>query len=617
MLEESIRNYEKVHPAEIALAMLSFIQSELPAGGTAAETRFLNLFLPLCDCIFGPMDLTEKDFRHKEGGWMSASKQWPRPSPDSAMSTSTIASGTSLPKENQPGSSPAMMSYSLETDPVVKLLGTAGKPQASSEPLPITLIEAIAKESDHRPSVTFPLKFHALPLPLQESWLVLIKQASAFPPGNRMAMSSVASRSPVSTDNDMLLLGLLRKGPSEQNQIQFFSPKSSLYSATQSDYLRQQSVLHRPQQQYLDPNRGNNTNSSSMLANVPLQSPSLGLRSPASRPVQENSSDTHNELPDLMLSMLEYYLFVFLRFPLAAPQGGKGASSNASSSIPGVHVHRIPIAAPSMGIARTTRESFGETLYHHLFRRCMRHFLPYEVEGSRSIAFGDAKQFPESELFLRICIAMYLESRSRLSPTGAVEELIAERQRHRTLGAIPENTGPNVAPVMDLNTSYDLTHTTSKYESFPTLPYKCLRTLIIHAILDPAVSQTVLDCQRSPSNVSPRKCCLSQSLSALQQPVYNYIRATFRFAPIHSASESSFYGALNIWLIWLEPWNVSQCRFVSCFDRDSHFRMSISYLFFNFQRAMVSPQSKQLNVLWGQWVESSSRTNQNDSPHVF
>jgi hypothetical protein len=564
MLEEALRSHEKVPPAEIALAMLSFIQSELPAGGTAAETRFLNLFLPLCDCVFGPMDFTEKDFRHKDGGWMSVSKQWLRPSPFTAMSTpGSVSSGAPLSKVNRPESATAMMSDSLDADPVVKLLGTAGKPQAGSEPLPFTLIEAISKESDHRPSVTFPFKFHALPMPLQESWLALIKQASALRLGNRMVTSSMTGRAPISTDNDLLLLSLLRKGPSEQNQVLLCSQKSY---ATQPDYLRQQPVLHLPQQHYLDPNRGSSTIHSSMIANPSLQSPSLGLLSPSSRP--DNISEIPNEFPDLMLSMLEYYLFVFLRFPLAAPTG-KAPSSSVASSVPGVNVHRIPTTAHPMGIAerqpnsgRTTRESFGESLYHHLFRRCMRHFLPYQVEESRYISFGNAKQFPESELFLRICIAMCLESRSRLFPTEVVVELMLDRRRHRTSGAAHENTGTPTTLFLDLNTSYDLTHSVAKYDSLPTQHHKCLRTLIIHAILDPSVAQTVLDHQRSPPTLASRQWCMSHCLSALQQPVYNYIRAAFRFAPLHSSSESSFYGALNIWLIWLEPWNVSQCTCV-------------------------------------------------------
>jgi hypothetical protein len=169
MLEESIHNYEKVHPAEIALSMLSFLQSELPAGGTAAASRFLNVFVPLCECIFGPIVMishSDNRFHHKDGGWLSTQNPWTRTKP------SNLVSGTSPLSINSPRnplansaaaklhlstSNAAMSSQSLDSDPVVKLLGTAGKSYNNREPLAMTLVEAISKESHNRPSVTFPL----------------------------------------------------------------------------------------------------------------------------------------------------------------------------------------------------------------------------------------------------------------------------------------------------------------------------------------------------------------------------------------------------------------------------------------------------------------------------
>ena len=582
MLEESIRNHEKGNPAEIALAMLSFIQSELPAGGTAAETRFLNLFLPLCDCIFGPIDLT--NYRHRDGGWMSASKPWPRLSPTANGAPLHATSGK--PKSNVPlpESTTMKLTYSFDSDPVVKLLGMAGKPPFGSEPLPHTLIEAISKESVHRPSVTFPLKFHALPMPLQESWLFLIKQASSVLSGNRMLTSSTTGRVQLFTDNDIYLLELLRQGPNEQNQLQLFSLRcASMNNLTQPDFLRQKSVLHRPQQPYLDMKYSTSNTPSNVTS---TQSPSFTPLLSSTQPLRENSVEVQIESPDLMLSMLEYYLFVFFRFPLAVPETPK---AGMSATIPGVHVHRIPPALSDVGAGRppysvqrsSSRETFGETLYHHIFRRCMRHFLPYEVEENRCIAFGDTQQFSESELFLRTCIAMWLESRSRLIVTEAMVELIVERRR-RTSGVVLDSPALlAAAPVFDLSASYDLTHTVVKYDPLPPQLHKCLRTLIIHAILDPSVRQLVSERQRSPSNVTSSKLCLSRCLTVLQQPVYNYIRATFRFAPIHSTSESSFYGAMNIWLLWLEPWNASQCayknvvkNFFLCTDPSNIFNLS-------------------------------------------
>ena len=42
-------------------------------------------------------------------------------------------------------------------------------------------------------------------------------------------------------------------------------------------------------------------------------------------------------------------------------------------------------------------------------------------------------------------------------------------------------------------------------------------------------------------------------MSAIQVPLYNFIRAAFRSAPIHT-SASSFFTAMDVWLAWLQPW---------------------------------------------------------------
>jgi hypothetical protein len=577
MLEEAIRNYEKVHPAEIALAMLSFIQSELPAGGPAAETRFLNLFLPLCECIFGPMNPPDRVYRHKEGGWLSVQNQWPRVTPSTVATSSSTHPMTSSSHIRQPLKSNAHLSTSvtafndsLDSDPVVKLLGTAGKPPSISEPLPMTLIEAISKESENRPSVTFPLKFHSLPLPLQDSWLALIKEESTMRTGNRVLSSLTTLKASICSENDVCLLGrLLRKGPDEQNELQLFHQRKAIQTNnnTQPDYLGQQSKQQH--QQYLSPiNIRSNSNVASVSVSS-VQGPTFGVMS-SLKSVTDNMLDLQDGSPDVMLSMLEYFLFVFLRFPLALPERGRAAPSS-SSSIPGVHVHRVATERTYGGPpnhTRIMREPFGDTLYYHFFRRYMRHFLPYETEDScRSIAFVNDAQLRESALFLRICIAMWLESQSRLSPTEVVLRSILERRRHRT-GLLYHETAK--ASFLDLNASYDLTQVLMKYDSVPKQIHKCLRTLIIHAILDPTLMQKNVDRQRGTSNTLNEKFCLSECMSALQQPVYNYVRSTFRFAPIHSSSESSFYGALNIWLIWLEPWNVAQCTS----DRDSCLKLT-------------------------------------------
>lgn len=563
MLEESIRNYEKVHPAEIALSMLSFLQSELPAGGTAAETRFLNVFIPLCECIFGP--IASPDYRHKDGGWLSAQNPWTRTIPSNGvtgLSSSSMSSprsslgSPSAPKLHLPTSNIATTSQSLDSDPVVKLLGTAGKASNNREPLPLTLVEAISKESQHRPSVTFPLPFHSLPLPLQDAWLALIKQQGVMMMTTTMMMGSrnATSSSPADeglvpySRNDMRLLGqLLRKGPNEQSQLRMYTSRSKPLNINnkhaQPDYMNQPMNHRSPQ---------NSTTLSSSPASLAHYNSISGIASPKISG-KETFYDSQPESPDVLLSMLEYYLFLFLRFPLFAPE--RNNSGTAASSIPGVNVHRIPANHPTNHI-RIARETFGESLYYHIFRRCMRHFLPYETEDTqRSMALYGNDEFRESELFLRLVIAMWLEGQSRLSPTANMLQSMMERRRHRT--GLTNDDVTSSTLILDLNSSFDLTQTFGKYEPLPNQVHKCLRTLIIHVILDPAVDRNSLDSSTRRTYYN-NKLCLSPCLTILQQPIYNYIRSTFRFAPIHSSSESSFYGALNIWLIWLEPWNVTQ-----------------------------------------------------------
>jgi hypothetical protein len=60
---------------------------------------------------------------------------------------------------------------------------------------------------------------------------------------------------------------------------------------------------------------------------------------------------------------------------------------------------------------------------------------------------------------------------------------------------------------------------------------------------------------RGTSSTKSQAWCLSPSMSCAQQSFFNYIRITFRHAPVHVAN-SPFYTALNAWLVWIEPWNV-------------------------------------------------------------
>ncbi|CAB9519498.1 expressed unknown protein [Seminavis robusta] len=80
MLEEALRDPNK-HPAEVATAMLSFIRSDLVNGGSSSEERFYQLFLPLCNRVFGEIMQDNKlEYKHQAGGWLSAEQRWKTPS---------------------------------------------------------------------------------------------------------------------------------------------------------------------------------------------------------------------------------------------------------------------------------------------------------------------------------------------------------------------------------------------------------------------------------------------------------------------------------------------------------------------------------------------------------
>ena len=499
MLEEALKN-EKKNPAEVALAMLSYVQVELTAGGTAAESRFYGLFEPLCDRIFGPLvrvkgttqsgadnnyniSLNKRDFyRHKENGWLSERSPW---SLNSTMPRNHANSTASLARPS--AGSTKQSGSSIESDPVVKLLGTAGK-QLTPDPLPQALIEAISSESVNRPGWGFIFPLDALPETLRESWLATLQ-------------NPLPTRELTCTENTRkLLTKLIRRGPLEQHDLIKFCQE-----------------------------KAQNTQHSSMMKLSPRGfHSSVGMQnSVAKSPIKTSSEEIKNgerHRPKVILSMLEYYLMLFLNFPSVkstakitpAPQG------YASSSI----------TVPSQ------KQTYGETVYNYLLRKYLHHFLPYEKEGLRDIKL--ASENSESELFLRIIVSLWLEAHGNVKPTSAVLEAIMDRRAR---------SGQLAPPSFDLDNAYDLV--VVHYEPPVAQAQRGLCSVVVHVILDPALSKYAI----RENDWKP-----SAAMETMTQPFLNYIRASFRHASIHQQESSPFFGVLDAWLMWLEPWNVNESK---------------------------------------------------------
>lgn len=511
MLEEALTCDDAKHqPSEAAVAMLTFVQVELSAGGAAAEKRFFHLYGALCDRIFGPIQSAKEDFRHKDNGWLSLQNAPKRPSLPS-----------SSPRPHSRVMSPhagitRSVSSSLDSDPIVKLLCTSGKPSLKEQPLP-TLIEAISNEE--KTDVSFRLPLHALPKVTQDAWLALLEAAL----GGKPAESSC------SENHARLLRSILRKPPGEQTELLQYKQHSATKQQLQ-----------------------------------PLSISPRGFSSPMMKTASPAKSKTTEELPpNAMLGMLEYYLFMFCRFPLAPP---------APSQAP---VSRTRTISPHYGVRK--QEAYGDTVYVHLFRKYLRHFLPYEREAGRSISFTEATR--ESELFLRICIALWLESHACVVPTSKVIQSIQGRRRSAGL--------PEAEPIdFDLHVSYDLVQASNKYQPPPQLVQKCLKKLVIHLVLDPALYKTFVE-----KNVSDPRLCLGSSMTAMQQPFYNHLRTTLRNAPLH-ASNSSFFAAFDLWLMWMEPWNL---KIRKCSERAILCRNpgKAQLTFFSFRFSLYSSHSQE------------------------
>mmetsp|Transcript_29960 Transcript_29960/g.82219 ORF Transcript_29960/g.82219 Transcript_29960/m.82219 type:complete len:794 (-) Transcript_29960:157-2538(-) len=474
MLEAALKN-EKITPAELAEALLSFIH-DIPTGGTSAEQRFYDIYKFVCDRVFGPILVgkDEKDrYHHREGGWLGEQTRWSRSSSQQKAQRRSSSSSNAAMRLPARGTN-SNEKPSLETDPVVKLLGTAVGKSKSFDPPPATLIEAISTESANRPGWGFTLPFDALPKITQEAWLATF--------GTNPSIHS--------TDNTTkLLTKILRRGPQEQKELLTFLQRK--------DQTKQRF---------------------SMVQLSPRGFQNQGLHSPS--PVKTKAGDValDQDSPNVILGMLEYFLFLYFRFPQAKPV----PKYNSVNS--GMHSHS--------NFGQKT-EPYGDTVYHFLFRKYLLYFLPYESEPNRQIGSSSDKR--ESELFVRTLITLWLETQGRVKPTNEVLNAI----NRRSLVAEPAELG--------LEFAYDVIQI--QFNPPVRQIRQCLRSTVVHMILDPALGKSAL---RESS------WSLPNAMEILQQPFYNHVRSSFRHASIHQSDSSPFYAALDAWLIWLEPWNVNE-----------------------------------------------------------
>lgn len=501
MLEEALKSSSRP-PAETATAMLHFVQSELPSGGSSAESRFFRLYGLLCERIFGPLGDEKEGYCHIEGGWLSQRQPWNRSIPGSSNGKKGLQRGSSS---------------SMDIDPVVMLLAPAtpkaGDNQTNRGLPPATLVEAISKETENNPSLGFTLPLKSLPKPLQDAWMALLDHRK---PSQNSLFRDHANTSPKPlpehcTSNDVrLLCELLSKHPGEQKELVAFRQNQGTRAREGP-----QSIAGAPLQ--LSPQAfGNNRRES-------FGSPS-SLASPTKT---DNTATT----PHVVLSMLEYYLFLFLRFPLQPP-----IKSTATMTSPrGVNRYG------GSQLSKSRLSHYGEKVYLLLVEKYLRYFLPYEPQGDRQMDFTSRNR--NSELYVRTLIALWLDSNVQLAATAP---LLHRLQKRRAA------VGQDKVLVYNMNDSYDLVQcTTKKYSRPSNVVVTGIQKLIKRILLDPHLTERV---QRS---LSHNHWCLNATQTSLQLPFYNFVRSSFRFLSLHE-DRVTFQSVLSTWLMYLEPWNVVQ-----------------------------------------------------------
>mmetsp|Transcript_179 Transcript_179/g.242 ORF Transcript_179/g.242 Transcript_179/m.242 type:complete len:839 (-) Transcript_179:263-2779(-) len=504
MLEEGLRS-STFSPAEAAQGLLSFVRFELQDGGANAEKRFIGLFSLVCDRLFGTLTKDKEGFlRHENGGWLARQNRW-----ESRVSNSP------LPSSSRGASSSSNLSSSLDKDPVIQLL-CGMEALKTKEKLP-TFLEAMSGNTEARRGVRVQYPFHALPKSTQEALMSVID----------LTLQSSSSPPLIRENAVRLFRTLLRVGPKDQVDLQRFRRRRQ----HDSSYVE--------------------------YSNGPLSlSPRGGLMSPmlSLQKSQYDSSSNAKKVdtPQIMLNMVEYFLFTFLRYPLATPSldnpTPQGRTSSSSSHHSGLR--------------------FGDTVYIHLFRCYLLHYLPHSTQEDQRNAGTSFVGFPaisnENELFLRIAIEFWLLGNLELMSTSKSAILFHER-RQKT-----KNPTESTMTLKYLSDAYDLVKLTTKYEppSSFVVVQKCLKYLVGHSLKDPLVPLAVRDCYEVSKSVNRASIdskdsmptlpwCISPVMTILQPSLYCHILMAFRYAPIH-VSGSLFHAALDLWLLWLEPWNVEK-----------------------------------------------------------
>lgn len=551
MLEEALNN-PNGSPPETARALLSFFGQEFPLGGTAAESRFVHFFSTLVERVFGPViadslsrehEFTAEQLKLINAAWLMYSRPWsyrsstPGSSPPPSVSYSPYGTNaSSVPK--------------LDSDPVVQLLSAPQHFQTSGVGKGAGKLSNLSLDSTRQSTGNSISFFRILSCQADLDLHILRNARSAFPfaelPRNMqddlvrlVNMDSTGNKLSESTISSHDLLGCLSINPLRQKE----------FVLSMRQIIAKQSFGH---------DAGTITNSSRSVSSI--QSPILSSGRITNQHLSPTPSSVQNidvmiKNLHLDLSLWDYYFMVFCHFPLLMGKMNQVKKSGGSSS------------SSSYGTKpRISGSAYGEKVYIHLLKDYIKYFFPHEFENANSSASTESGHLPvkadmngSSELIIRLMIEYWLEKHEYADTKYAMANLSVEN-----VGIESSYDLAQLLPGQDVWSLSDglMNRRHQRYDAPPKQAQRCIKILVDHLVCDPAIARQSLDYSKREGsrNMEDTAWPIPKMHTILQPSLYNYIRTGLRYGPIHVA-RSSFFAAMDLWLMWLEPWNVQRKSF--------------------------------------------------------
>jgi hypothetical protein len=550
MIEQALKSKDS-SPSEISRALISFFAQEFPLGGTASEHRFVQQIFPmLIQRLFGPSsvqsclifrsgEIGQEEIDLMESAWFMQSRQW-------RTAVNSVGSNKSYSTYVHAGPP------KLDSDPVVQLLSPpsnlihtpSNTPAPSSlddASRPLSFFQVITEDSTELPldivkSAQYPVKFSDLSFHFQQALLLSVLKESNL--GNEIICSGKVTSS----------------GSNAMNLVELLSVPFSTQKDLVSNLKLMLQQIYSSHQHYYS---GVTVSSlSSPSRNVPMFDSMLSPRKGSGVVTNINSLEDHSQI---QLNLLEYYAFMLVRCPFVMGEItniGKLASAGAKSTTStGTYGYR-----PSYKAA-----SYGEKVYLHLLKDYIQFFFPHVFEETRTPESFDRKK---SEMILRIMIEFWLERHKYASTKDALENTSSEYSKSGDPGKFSLGDSFDLAELLPVGQNWNMNTTIltrQPYVASCRQVYKSIRTLVDNLVCDPDISK---NCQRKNAGVKYQQGQILEDSNEpgwpiplfqtiIQPSLYNYIRTGLRYGPVH-VTNSSFYQAMDLWLLWIEPWNVTR-----------------------------------------------------------